>query len=415
MPPPLFIAIRFIGYRKKAILLSLTGVILGVAFYICAQAQTQGFEQFFIKGTLGSSGAIIIGNRFQSLHTAILDRQGGTMVNVSHAKPRKFYEGITDPERIMRAVNEFSSVTACAPVLEGSAALATDFRQEVFRVQGIDLGLHLKASALREHIVAGRIEDFQEKPSGLILGYGLADKMRAQVGQDVGLIGPDGEYRTFRICALFQTGNLTIDEKFGYIHLKAAQSLLQRPYGISHLMVKLRDPARAPAVAAHFERLFQHRARCWQDRERGSLEIFSLIRISAAITVSTVILLAGFGIFNILTLMVMDKVREIAVLRSMGYRRSDISAIFLWQGVLVALIGSALGCVLGAALTYGISQIPVDIKGFLSAKRFLVHWSVMDYCAATVIAFVAIFLASYFPSRRAARLAPVDILRGSGQ
>ncbi|MBI5819027.1 MAG: ABC transporter permease [Verrucomicrobia bacterium] len=415
MPPSLYIALRFISHRKKAIVLSLTGVILGVAFYICAQAQTQGFERFFVKSTLGTSGAVIIGNRFQTLHTDILHRAVEGMLSVSHTRPRKIFEGINDPERMMRVVNEFSNVAACAPVLEGNAALATDFRQEVFRVQGIDMALHLKASSLREQIVDGSIEDFQLKPFGLILGYELADKMRTKVGQDVGLIGPDGEHRTYRVCAVFQTGNLFIDEKYGYIHLKAAQSLLQRPYGVSQLMVKLRDPSRAQAFSAHIEQLFQHRARSWQDRERGSLQIFRLIRISAAITVSTIILLAGFGIFNILTLMVMDKVREIAVLRSMGYQRGDISAIFLWQGFLVALIGSVLGCVLGAALTYGISQIPVDIRGFLSTKRFLVHWNMMDYWAATVIAFVAIFLASYFPSRRAARLAPVDILRGSGQ
>jgi lipoprotein-releasing system permease protein len=415
MPPPLYIAMRFIGYRKKAILLSLTGVVLGVAFYICAQAQTQGFERFFIRGALGTSGAVVIENRFQALHTTILSPGETGVLTLGHEKPRKFYEGITDPERLMRAVQEFSNVAACAPVLEGNAALATDFRQEVFRVQGIDLGLHLKTSALREQIVSGSVEDFQIRPAGLILGFGIADKMRTHVGQDVGLIGPDGEHRTFRVCALFQTGNLFIDEKYGYIHLKAAQSLLQKPFGVSHIMVKLRDPDRAQALAAHFERLFQHRSRGWQDRERGSLQVFSLIRISAAITVSTIILLAGFGIFNILTLMVMDKVREIAVLRSMGYRRSDISAIFLWQGFLVALMGSLLGCALGAVMTYGISQIPVDIKGFLTTKRFLVHWSATDYFSATAIAFVAIFLASYFPSRRAARLAPVDILRGSGQ
>ncbi|MBI5397069.1 MAG: ABC transporter permease [Verrucomicrobia bacterium] len=415
MPPPLFIAMRFISYRKKAILLSLTGVILGVAFYICVQAQTQGFEKFFVRSVLGTSGAILIQNRFQLLQTEVLDRSSGGLVSVSHEQPRKFYDGISDPERIMRIVGEFSNVSACAPVLEGSAALATDFRQEVFRVQGIDLDLHLKASALHEQIALGSIEDFRLKPAGLILGFGLAEKMRVRLGQDVGLVGSAGELRTFRVCALFQTGNQFIDEKFGFIHLKAAQSLLQKPSGVSHLMVKLRDPDRAPALAAHLERLLQHRSRSWQERERGNLQIFSLIRISGVITVSTIILLAGFGIFNILTLMVMDKVREIAVLRSMGYRRLDIIAIFLWQGFLVALIGSVLGCLLGAALTYGISQIPVDIKGLLTTKRFLVHWSLVHYVEAAAIAFVAIFLASFFPSRRAARLAPVATLRGSGQ
>ena len=92
MPPSFFIAVRFVSHHKKAILLSLLGVILGVAFYICAQAQTQGFEQFFIKGALGTSGAITIGNRFQVLHTGILSHAGtGGVLSLGHEKPWKFY------------------------------------------------------------------------------------------------------------------------------------------------------------------------------------------------------------------------------------------------------------------------------------------------------------------------------------
>ena len=113
-----------------------------------------------------------------------------------------------------------------------------------------------------------------------------------------------------------------------------------------------------------------------------------------------------------------DGAREsacIAILRSMGYRRADISAIFLWQGFLIATIGSAMGCVLGALLTWAISRIPVHIRGFFSADHFLVDWSGQHYLAAIGIAFVGVFLASYFPARRAAKLAPVDVLRGTGQ
>jgi lipoprotein-releasing system permease protein len=172
---------------------------------------------------------------------------------------------------------------------------------------------------------------------------------------------------------------------------------------------------RAPQLAAHLEELLQHRSRSWQERERGNLEVFRAIRYSAAITVSTIIVLAGFGIFNILTLMVLEKVREIAILRSMGYRRSDISAIFLWQGLLVAIIGSTLGCILGALLTWGVSRIPVRVRGFFATDHFLVYWTWHHYVAAIGIAFVGVFLASYFPARRAAGLAPVAILRGSGQ
>ena len=127
---------------------------------------------------------------------------------------------------------------------------------------------------------------------------------------------------------------------------------------VSQIVVTLRDPDRAPALSMHFERLFGHRARSWQEREQGNLQVFSTLRISAAITVSLIIMLAGALIFNTLTMTVLDKVREIAILRSMGYRRWDITIIFLFQGFIVATLGSLLGAGFGALLTYGISQNP---------------------------------------------------------
>jgi lipoprotein-releasing system permease protein len=135
--------------------------------------------------------------------------------------------------------------------------------------------------------------------------------------------------------------------------------------------------------------------------------------MSVAITVSLIILLAGFGIFNVLTMSVLTKIKEIAILRSMGYRRIDISAIFLWQGALIAMAGSVLGCLLGALMTWGVSHIPIRIRGLLYANYFLVTWDWRHYLFATVLAILAVFIASYVPARRAAGLPPVVTLRGS--
>ena len=110
---------------------------------------------------------------------------------------------------------------------------------------------------------------------------------------------------------------------------------------------------------------------------------------------------------------VLSKVREIAILRSMGYRRIDISAIFLWQGALIAGVGSLGGCILGALLTWGISKVPIHIRGLLYTNHFLVVWDWRHYLWATLLAIVAIFIASYVPAHRAAQLQPVDTLRGS--
>ncbi len=232
-------------------------------------------------------------------------------------------------------------------------------------------------------------------------------------GDTMQLLSPGGEYWRFTVAAIARSGVGSIDSTRVYSHARVAQTLLKRPYAASMIIYKLRDPERAPALATHFENLFQHVAQSWQEREEANLQIFFTLRVSAAITVSLIILLAGFGIFNVLTMSVLSKVREIAILRSMGYRRIDISAIFLWQGALIAVVGSLIGCLLGAALTWGVSHIPIRIRGLLYADHFFVIWDWRHYLWATLLAIVAVFIASYVPARRAAQLPPVVTLRGS--
>jgi lipoprotein-releasing system permease protein len=198
-----------------------------------------------------------------------------------------------------------------------------------------------------------------------------------------------------------------------YSHVRVAQTLLRKPFPASMIVYKLRDPDRAPALARAFETLFQHESQSWQDREEANLQLFLTLRMSAAITVSLIILLAGFGIFNVLTMSVLSKIKEIAILRSMGYRARDISSIFLWQGAMIAVAGSLIGCLVGALFTWGVSQIPIKVRGLIYANHFLVTWDWRHYLWATILAILAVFIASYVPARRAALLAPVATIRGS--
>ena len=413
MRPSLYIGLRFTTSRKRSLAFSLLGVIFGVAFFICTQAQTQGFEQYFIKTILGTTGAIVITDRFQARYTSFGNTEGATVLGGQSR--RKYYEGITNAPEIMRVVRQFSNVTACAPVVQGNVTIQGDFQSEVVTLQGIDLDLELRATSLKDQIIAGSINDYRSRPAGIILGSLLADKMQIKIGDNVTLLGLGDERKQMTISAIARSGNNIIDDRRAYVNMRVAQALLNKPSEVSMIVVTLRDPNAAPALAAHFENLFRHRSRDWQAREHGNLLIFSTLRLSAAITVSLIILLAGVLIFNTLTMTVLDKAREIAILRSMGYRRLDITLIFLFQGFLVATFGSILGAMAGALLTYGISLIPVKISGFFSTDHFIVAWSATHYLEAVLIAFFAVLTASYFPARRAANLAPVEILRGSGQ
>ena len=414
MRPSLHIGMRFTVSRKRSLLFSLLGVIFGVAFFVCTQAQTQGFEEYFIKTILGTSGAIVISDRFQARYTSFSNVGEGETV-LSGQQRRKYYEGITDAPEIMRVARQFNNVLACAPIVQGNVSARGDFQTEVVTLQGIDLELQLHATQLANQIISGNLANYRVNPSGIIMGSLLADKMQVTVGDKVTLLGTGTEKKTMTLCAIARSGTNVIDERRAYVSMRVAQQLLEKPSMVSQIIVTLRDPNRAPALADHFERLFGHRSRSWQEREAGNLQVFSTLRLSAAITVSLIIVLAGILIFNTLTMTVLDKVREIAILRSMGYRRLDITVIFVFQGFIVATLGSLLGAGAGAVMTYLISQIPIKVRGILYTDRFVVAWSPQHYLYAALIAFVAVITASYFPARRAANLAPVDILRGSGQ
>jgi lipoprotein-releasing system permease protein len=408
--PPLYIALRFLSHRKRALLLSLSGVVFGVAFFICMQAQTQGFAKYFIDSTLGSNGALIIRSRFEPRQVGSLVPPKTAKTNVAH---RQYFEGITNANEIMRVSRQFSNVVSCSPVLRGTLSARSGFENATVDLYGIEPALHLQTTDLAHQITKGSLDDFRSKPNSVIVGSRLAETLSVEVGDTVQLLSPGGQYRRFAVAAIARSGVGAIDSTRLYSHARIAQTLLHKPFPATMIIYKLRDPDRAPALARHFENLFQHDAASWQEREQNTLHLFLTLRLSAAITVSLVILLAGFGIFNVLTMTVLSKVKEIAILRSMGYRRRDISAIFLWQGGLIAAAGALIGCGVGALLSWGMSKIPIHLRGLLSTDYFVVAWDWRHYLWAILLAAISVTIASYVPARRAAQLPPVATLRGS--
>jgi lipoprotein-releasing system permease protein len=200
-----------------------------------------------------------------------------------------------------------------------------------------------------------------------------------------------------------------------YLHIGEARSLLKKPSGASFLQVNVYDRNAAPIDARHMTETLGYNAKSWQEREKTWLEVFRALRISTAITVSVFTLIAGLAMFNTLAMIVMEKTKEIAILRSMGYLREDISRIFLWQATIVLVIGSVTGCLLGAGITYGVEHVPIRIRGIFATDTFIVAWSIWHYVAAVLTAVVMVMVASLVPARRAARLEPGDVIRGTAQ
>ena len=190
-----------------------------------------------------------------------------------------------------------------------------------------------------------------------------------------------------------------------------ARMVLNKPLGASYIQVGLVDPEAAPRVAEQMEYALEHSVASWQSREKSWLEVFRLLRFSSAITMGVILVIAGLGMFNTLAIIVMERQREIAILRSMGYTRRDIVGIFVSQGIIVFVLGTLLGWLLAVGLTGAIEQLPIRIRGVFSTNHIVVAWSIWHYLAGALMAGVVVFFASVIPARRAAKIEPATIIR----
>lgn len=409
----LWIALRFMTSRRRSVLMTLAGVVLGIGLFLVVQAQGAGFERLFIRTVLGTNGALRVQDAWQdTLRTLALESDAtGPTDSVAQKRAVRYVPGVPNPGAVIPGVLAFRGVRAVAPVLQGGATLTAHGRSVGGEALGIEPESYLAVSELEGTLVRGSLQPFRSGPDHVLVGTGLAERLRLDPGDRMTVQVRD-RTRQLTVAGLFETGIGDLDRGRVYISLSAARSLFGRPHGLSYLQVDLEDPTAAPALARHMEPVLRHDVASWQEREKTWLEVFRALRMSSAIVLASLLLVAGLGMFNTLAMLAMEKAREIAVLRSMGYRARDIQAIFVWQGVLLAGIGSALGCALGIGLTAAISQVPIRIRGIFRTDTFAVAWVPEAYAWAVLLATAVLVTAALIPARRAARLDPARLLRG---
>ena len=410
----LYIALRFLLAKKRAMLMSLSGIIFGIGLFVVTQAQTAGFEHFFIRTVLGTDGALRVQDRFQDTlaSMAVKNESGKTLSRISLSKERRYIAGVQYPDKIIEALKEFENVSGASAVLRGNVEIDSNFRLESAEIFGVNLDDHLNVSDLGHQIIFGDLDAFRSNPKGALVGSMLADRLNITVGDAI-VLTQAGRSGRFRVSAIFESGVEHVDKQRVIVHLPEALAILAQPFDVTYIQASLLDTDRAPNDADQMQDVLGHAIEPWQEREKIWLDVFHALRASSAITVSTIILISGLGMFNTLAMIVMEKTKEIAILRSMGYTRRDIARIFLLQGGVVLCAGALGGCILGAFSTWLVSSIPLRIRGIFSTDHFVVYWSPWHYVAAVASATVVVMIASWVPARRAARLEPGEIIRGT--
>ena len=406
------IAWRFVIARKRPMILSLLGIVFGVSFFVITQAQTSGFEQFFIRTILGTNGAIRISDQFQDpLGTVQKSGKDGKVKFIFHSREDALYqEGVHQPDLVRVALMDYPEISGVSEIIEGTGILHTGSRKKTVQINGIRWVDHLQASDLNGQIIQGTIDQFASDQIGALLGSRIFSRLNIKVGDRIMLQGGTGTIH-LRVCGVFETGVSQIDKNRIYLHMGNARSFLGNSAGGSVFQIALKNPDLAPKLSQQLQNVLNHRAVSWQEREKVWLDVFKALRVSSGITVSCILLLSGLGIFNVFAISVIEKTRDIAILRSIGFSQTDVSNIFLWQGAIILVAGILIGSFFAVLATYLISIIPLRIRGIFSTDSFVVNWDLSHYLLASCIALIFVSVATWIPARRASRIEPAKIIR----
>ena len=249
--------------------------------------------------------------------------------------------------------------------------------------------------------------------NGILLGYKLANKLNVKTGDLVTATAPLGTQLRFRVVGTYKFGIATVDEYKAYVSLSSMQQLLgkSRDY-ITDIRLKLKDMNRAAVLAPSLTRNYGYKADDWET-VNASVKAGNLIRDTFTYVLSfTLLLIAGFGIYNIMNMVIIGKMKDIAILKAEGFARKDIVQIFLSQSLIIGVIGATIGLLLGFLLSYGLSKVPWPEDEWIVIKHFLVNFDTRYYLVGLIFGILTTGLAGLLPALKASRVDPVAILRG---
>jgi lipoprotein-releasing system permease protein len=400
--------------KPKQTLVAMLGVTFGIGLFIAMVSLMTGLNDFTEALTMTSSPDIHIYHDITKERKSILEELNpDQLVVVHHQKPKNEKARIRNARQIVEIVRRDPRVLGVAPTLSSQVFYNYGPVELNGTIAGVDILEEDKLFDLRSKMKSGEIEDLNATNDGLLMGSGLAKKLNVKTGDRVVITTPQGYTMTLKIVGIFQFGIGTVDNIRSYANISTVQTILQQDHSyITDINIKLKDLNQAKAIAPGFETMFGYRAEDWETANATFLT-GSIIRniLTYSVTV-TLLVVAGFGIYNILNMTIHNKMKDIAILKAMGFSGEDVKYIFLIQSIVIGFIGSIGGLLIGFGLSYLISQAPFDGGDFISLDHLPVNFKMKYYVGGIVFGVITTALAGFMPSRKAAKMDPIEILRG---
>ena len=400
------IAKTYIFSNKKLTAVAVLGVLLGMSVYIFMNSLLVGFDK--------SSNTSIFRN---TSHIRVYkdDEISKPLINHSESKsiivnPKvvPINNTIINPNLVMEAILKQKEVTVVTPQVNTSVF----YNNGKSQISGISVGIKPDEANLmydiKSFMVDGNFDLLKSNPNGIIIGSGVAEKMNLAINDNLNLTSSKSINRTFKVVGIFKTNNSITDKTKSYINLSASQQLLKQGNNyITDINVNVIDPEIAEKVAEKLTQITGYKAEGWKQANETLMATNKMRKMIITFVSLTILLVAGFGIYNILNMTVSQKINDISILKAMGFKGKDVIRIFVTQAISIGIMGVIGGVIMATILITILKR--VYLGGDIG--YFPIDYEPQKFVQGVLIGLFITFFAGYIPAKKAANVDPIDILR----
>ncbi len=402
------IALTHILTRKRQTIVAALGVMIGIAIYICLNTLVIGTNRYSDNAIFKTTPHIRIYKEDEVSRPLTKDSIQKKSTVIVNPKISNISKNLINPVKLLDEIKSQPEVTSAAQMVTANLFYNNGKSQLNGSGWGINIAEANAMFDIQSTMVDGDLRTLLNTPNGIILGVGIADKLSLKRNDNLSVISSIGVIKLMKVVGFFKTSNLVTDKGKSYMNLAAAQQLLgQGPSYVTDIYVKIKDPDQAPKYAAELSKITGYTSEDWQTANELFVAGKKIRAIMFAVISWAILLVAAFGIYNIVNMTITQKMNDIAILKANGFSGMDVIKIFVTEAMIMGIIGTIMGFLLAALIVNLLSHIYIGAD----IGYFPIEFELSVSLTGVWVGLLVTFGAGFIPARKAAKVDPVAIFR----
>ena len=395
----------------KQTVVAMLGVTFGISVYIFMTGFMTGINNLQSDLAFSALSHVRIYNDGPSDNSNLAKKEyPNSITNVRNSKVIKYTEGIKNSASILNVVNTQKDIKGVTTQVNISVFFKNAGNKVNGTVSGIDVVNEDKVYGSAKHMLKGNWSELKYRSDGIFVGVELAKTLGLKMEDNVNILTSDGVSKNYKVIGIFRTDVLNVDKTKAYVAINAARQLLgvNQDY-VTDIQIDFTDYNNTQPLIDNIKNIIPYKIESWQISNQQLVAGSSVRDIIARAVSLAILIVAGFGIYNIMNMTINQKIREIAILKAMGFSGKDVTQIFLTEAIFIGILGGTIGMILGYIISRMVNKVKFEVAGM----HFLpMTYDPKNYILAFVFGLVTTFIAGYLPAHKASKIDPVSILRG---